>query len=140
MAEDAVSPALPDPVLVAVPSVVPTVTSKTVSAITTVTALSNTVYKILKQAQVDKTQANVAKQHPIGEGDNLFKFQKILPKENKHQDGDGKALAKGVMTVDNMIVKVILALVMILEVWQKSRWLGPEESTCYWRCQKAIPV
>ena len=42
-AEDIVSPAILDPVPLTVSSVVPNVTSETVSAITTVTALSNKV-------------------------------------------------------------------------------------------------
>ena len=67
--EDAVSPALPDSVLLTVSSVVPTVTSETVSAITTVNASSNIVYEVLKHAQVDKTHANVTQQHCTGKCD-----------------------------------------------------------------------
>ena len=70
--EDTVSPALLDPVPLTVSSVVPTVTSETVSAITTVTASSNIAYEILKQAQVDKTPATMAQQHPMGKGDKFI--------------------------------------------------------------------
>ena len=65
-AEDIVSLALLDAAPLTVSSVVPTVTSETISAITTITALSNNVYEILKQAQIDKTPANMAQQHPMG--------------------------------------------------------------------------
>ena len=58
--EGTASPALPDSVPLTVSSVVPAVTSETVSEITAVTESKNIVYAILKQAQVDKTKANVA--------------------------------------------------------------------------------
>ena len=70
--EDIVSTALPDPVLLTVSPVVPTVAFETVSAITTITALSNNVYEILKQAQIDKTKANMSQEHPIGKGDTFI--------------------------------------------------------------------
>ena len=82
-AEDAISPALPVPVSLNVSSVVPTVTSETVSAITTITTSSNNVYEIFKQAQIDKSQANMAQQHPMGKGDNFIQISQIMAKRNR---------------------------------------------------------
>ena len=67
-AEEVASPALSDSVPFTVSSVVPAITSETVSEITTVTESDNIVYAILKEAQVDKTKANEAQQPPIGKG------------------------------------------------------------------------
>ena len=52
----------------------PTVTTDTVSAVTIIPESNNIVYEILKQAQVDKAQANVAHWHPTGNDEHFIQI------------------------------------------------------------------
>ena len=77
----------------------PTVTFETISAITTVTALNNLVYEILKQAKMDKTQPDVALQNLMGKGDNFIQISENMAKRKQTQrwrgKGHGKAYGDG---------------------------------------------
>ena len=79
-AEDTASCVLLVSVPLTVSSLVPTITSETVSAITTVTESNNIIYEILKQAQVHKTQTNVAQQPPIEKGENFIQMSEHMAK------------------------------------------------------------
>ena len=81
--EEAALPALLHSVPLTVSSVVSTITSETVSIITTVTESNNIVYAILKQAQVDKTKANVAQQLPTGKVKNVIQISESRAKSKQ---------------------------------------------------------
>ena len=49
-------------------------------------------------------------------------------------------MPKVVVMVDEMIVRVTLALVMPVDVWPKEQAAQADESTFCWACQKATSV
>ena len=122
-AEEAALPALLDSVPYTVSSVVPTVTSETVSEFTTVTELDNIIYAIPKQDQVPTTKANAAQKPPTGKGDNFIQISESMAKSKQTLKCSKKAMEKVVVMADEAVVpiKVVLAPVMVrvmtVEVW-----------------------